>query len=75
MRSQTFCMKFNFEQLLFEAFFDLYKIIFQPYQSFEPPSCTPSGVDRHMCSQTFLYEIQFKIAFFDLMHIFGSTEP
>ncbi len=35
----------------------LYIIIFQRWESFEPPSSTLWG-DRHMRSWTFLYEIQ-----------------
>ncbi len=36
----------------------LYSIIFQPHQSFEPPSSTLwEGGDRHMLSRTFLDEI------------------
>ncbi len=35
-----------------------YNIIFETYQSFEPSSTYPGG-DRHVRSQTFLYEIQF----------------
>ncbi len=40
----------------------LYRIIFQPYQSFEPPSSIPGG-DRHRRSPTFLYKIQFQTIF------------
>ncbi len=39
-----------------------YIIIFQRWESLEPPSSTP-GKDRHMRSQTFLYEIQFRTTF------------
>ncbi len=39
-----------------------YKVIVQPYQSFELPSVTRAGGKgggTDLCSQTFLYEIQF----------------
>ncbi len=42
--------------------FFLYSIIFQPYQSFEPPSSTLEG-DRHMHLRTLLYKIQFRATF------------
>ncbi len=45
----------------------LYKIIFQLSLFFELPSSTPG--------RDFLYEIQFRTTFFDLMSIFGSVEP
>ncbi len=35
-----------------------YNIIFETYRSFELSSSTPEG-GRHVCPQTFLYEIQF----------------
>ncbi len=40
----------------------LHFIIFQRGESFEPPSSTLKG-DRHIHSQTFLYEIQFRTTF------------
>ncbi len=58
----------------------LYIIIFQRWESFEPPSSTPGGgIDRRMHSRTFLYKIQFRTTFiknfFYIMRIFDSVEP
>ncbi len=93
-----FCMKFNFEQLLFKAFFDakrifgivepqtestflfLYIIIFQRWESFEPPNSTRGGGrDRHMRLGTFRTKFNFKQllfeAFLDVMRICSNVGP
>ncbi len=53
-------------------------IIFQNGKSLVPPSSTRWG-DKHMLSQTFLYEIQFRKtfiwSFFYIMLIFGRINP
>ncbi len=52
--------------------------LFQPYQSFEPPSSTTGG-DRHMHSRTLRTKFNSEQLLFEdflvVMRIFGSVQP
>ncbi len=92
---ELFCTKFNFEQLLFKAFFDamrvfgvveaqtesispfLYIIIFQRWESFEPPPLRGKldiCAGRLFCTKLNFDQLLFE-TFFDAMRIFGASSP
>ncbi len=89
--SNKSCSKLNFIQKSLRAHTSIYRtseaaglqrsVYLKSYNVHKwksPPTSTP-GWDVHVCSLTFLYEIQFRTTFiwtfFDVMHIFGSVEP